>query len=117
VSYIFDADGDTVWSPALDVGNAYVRCAQALGDVFGVPPGFDFISEDMVEIDLGEFEAFTNTLGSVAAEAGGQVVLQDLIDAVLAPSLVMLERAGLSLKLVQNDRVSERVGRLRGMPR
>jgi hypothetical protein len=117
VSYIFDVHGDTVWSPSLDVGDAYVRCAQALGAVFGVAPGFDAISEDMVDIDLGEFQKFANKLESVGAEARGQVILQDLIDAVLAPSLVMLERAGLSLELLQNERLSDRVDRLRGMPR
>jgi hypothetical protein len=116
MSYIFDVHGVTVWSPALEVGDAYVRCAVALGSAFGGPPGFDFISEDMVELDLDVFRAFVSRLGAVAAEAADQVVLQDLIDAVLGPSLVMLERAGVSLDLVQSPRVSERVRRLRGMP-
>jgi hypothetical protein len=116
MSYIFDVNGVTVWSPALEVGEAYVRCALALGAAFGVEPGFDVISEDMVDLDLDAFQGFADRLGTIAAKAHGQVVLHDLIDAVLAPSLVMLERAGVSLDLLEDARVSWRVGRLRGMP-
>ena len=117
MSYIFEIHGTTVWSPALEVGDAYVRCADTLGGAFGAPPGFDLISEDMVEIDLDVFQTFVGRLRIVSAKAPGQMVLQDLIDAVLAPSLVMLERAGVSLDLLQSARVTDRVARLRGMPR
>ena len=117
MSYIFDIRGETVWSPALDVGDVYVRCALALSAAFGVAPGFDFISEDMVELDPDAFQSFAVSLGQAAADARDQVILQDLIDAVLVPSLVMLERAGILLETLQDARISERIERLRGMPR
>jgi hypothetical protein len=97
VSFVFEIDGETVWSPALRAGQAFVGCAEALGKTFGADPGFSFNSEDMVEIDKGQLASFAEVLTQTLGRSAGHRVLTDLIDAVRIPCLVMIERAGLAV--------------------
>lgn len=116
MSFVFDIDGSTVWSPALDVGSAYISCAQALGSVVGVDPGFTFVAEDYVETDPVTFLAYVRELHARATESP-HPVMSPLIDAVLIPSLVMLDRAGLTMDLSTDPERQEKVQALRTLPR
>lgn len=93
MSFVFEIDEETVWSPALRVGEAFVGCAQVLGRVLDVSPGFSFNAEDMVDIDAQQLELFSLALTQISRRPGSHLVLTGLADAVLAPCVVMLDRA------------------------
>lgn len=117
MSFVFEIDGETVWSPALRAGQAFVGCAQALGQVVGVTPGFAFNAEDMIEIDAPQLEAFVDALTQMLGSPAPHRVLEDLIDAVRVPCLVMLQRAGRAVELSRSrmTQLIEEVGS--AMPR
>lgn len=107
MSFVFEIDGETVWSPALRVGQAFVGCAQALGQVAGVSPGFSFSAEDMIEIDAPQLEAFANALTHMSRSPAPHRVLENLTDAVRVPCLVMLERAGRAVGHSRDPRTTQ----------
>lgn len=118
MSFVFEMDGDTVWSPALRVGQAFVGCSQALGEVVGVPPGFSFNAEDMVELDAAQLEAFADALTQTSRGPTHNRVLEDLVDAVRIPCLVMLERAGDAVEVSRDPRTSRLIAEIGAeMPR
>lgn len=94
MSFAFNIGEETVWSPALRAGQAFVGCAQALSGVVNVQPGFSFNGEDMVDIDPAQLGAFAEALTRLRASSTRHRVLDDLTDAVRIPCLVMLVRAG-----------------------
>lgn len=116
MSFILSVGDQTVWSPSLSTGAAYVSCAQALGTVFEADPGFTFVAEDFVEADPEVLRAFAVALLARARASDGHVVLCDLIDAVLIPGLVMLERAGMPIDLATDPTRTRKVASLRGLP-
>ncbi|CAM4430648.1 DUF6086 domain-containing protein [Nocardia ninae] len=93
MSYVFDIDDETVWSPSLRVGDLYVRMLQDVGSVLGVPTGLSAISSDMWDIDIDAFENLVKTMYETYFSTGNSV-LKVLIEGVLAPSIVLLERGG-----------------------
>lgn len=93
MSYVFDVGDDTVWSPALRVGDIYVRFARDIAEVLGVPTGLSAVASDMYEIDIDTYEQFVKTLFEMYF-ANTHPVQRGLIEAVLAPSTVVLERGG-----------------------
>jgi hypothetical protein len=118
MSFVFEIDGETVWSPALRVGQAFVGCAQALGQVVGVSPGFSFNAEDMIEIDAPQLMAFADALTQISRSSVPHRILVDLTDAVRVPCLVMLERAGRAVGLSLDSRTTQLIEEVRAaMPR
>jgi hypothetical protein len=97
VSFIFDINQETVWSPALRAGQVYVGYAQALADVLKSQTGFSFNGEDFVNIDPDSFRDLVERMRETL-ESTNHRVLTDLICPVYAPSRVMLERAGVDLE-------------------
>ncbi|MEU4430593.1 DUF6086 family protein [Nocardia rhamnosiphila] len=95
MSYIFDIDDVTVWSPALRVGRLYVSMAQDVAGVLDVSTGMTAMASDYWEIELPEFEAFVRVMYKTFFSSD-HPVFKDLIGAVLAPSIVLLERGGRS---------------------
>lgn len=93
MSFIFEINGETVWSPALDVGTANASCAQAFSATVGADAGLTSTAEDFLEIDAATFESYVRALLALASNSDHPVMIP-LIDAVLIPSLVMRERAG-----------------------
>jgi hypothetical protein len=94
MSLIFDVDGDTVWNPATRVGDLYVRLLTEIADVLGVPTGLiDFTSEDTYEIDVDVYGGLVRKIADLYA-ASPDPVLRGLLEGVLAPSVVVLDRAG-----------------------
>jgi hypothetical protein len=51
MSFVFDIDGQTVWSPALRTGQVFVAYAEALAAEQEAPTGFTCIADDMIAID------------------------------------------------------------------
>jgi len=64
MSYIFEASGKTVWSPALRVGKLFVDMADSLSGSHGVPHGLSFMASDFVVLDVPVFAEFTRSLES-----------------------------------------------------
>jgi hypothetical protein len=93
VSYVFDVGDDTVWSPALRVGDLYVRFATELAEVLRVPTGLTAVASDMYEIDIDLYENFVSKLFEMYFSSS-HPVLRGLVESVLAPSVVVLERGG-----------------------
>jgi Family of unknown function (DUF6086) len=118
MSFVFEADNETVWSPALRAGKAFVGCAQALAQAADISPGFSFNAEDTVEIDVPQLEAFSNALGRLLTGPMAHSVLADLARAVRVPCLVMLERAGHTAERSPDLRTAQLIEQARAtMPR
>ena len=96
MSFIFDIDGETTWSPSLRTGQVYAAYCQALASVLDTPTGFTFLSEDWVDIDRQSFTAFVGRVMDTYQKTAHHPVLEPLLRVVLACSLVMLERAGVT---------------------
>ncbi|QBS42928.1 DUF6086 family protein [Nocardia sp. CS682] len=93
MSYVFDIDGETVWSPSLRVGDLYVRMLEDVGIVLGVPTGLNPVSSDMWDVDIDAFEKLVKLMFETYISTGHQV-FKILVEGVLAPSIVLLERGG-----------------------
>ncbi|MFV8160794.1 DUF6086 family protein [Mycobacterium sp. 134] len=93
MSFIFDVGDDTVWSPALRVGELYVRFVTQVGDLLGVPTGLSAMASDYYEIDPDVFEVFVRKLFE---ETFGSThhIGRAMLESVLAPSVVILDRIG-----------------------
>jgi hypothetical protein len=97
MSYIFDVGDDTVWSPALRVGQTYVGSARQLGGQFNVETGLDQVADDMVDIDLAAFERFTRALLDEHLRSD-HPIHRVLLRGTLLVSLALLDRAGRRLE-------------------
>jgi hypothetical protein len=91
MSYIFEADDTTVWSPALRVGSLFVSMAECLADWEGVPTGLSAMASDYYEIDVGAFGAFVQAL--LNDSSAGHAIFGQILHGFVATCLVMLERA------------------------
>ncbi|MEU4314475.1 DUF6086 family protein [Nocardia sp. NPDC024068] len=96
MSYIFEIQDETVWSPALRVGKLYESMAQDVAESLGVPTGMTAMASDFCEIELDVFVTFVR-LAYKEYFSSSHPVLRGLIGAVLAPSIVVLERGGQSV--------------------
>ncbi|HEY8372660.1 MAG TPA: DUF6086 family protein [Pseudonocardiaceae bacterium] len=93
MSYIFDVEDQTVWSPALRVGQLFTITAEGLAGILGCRTGLVPVANDMSEVDLQLFEPFAHRVFDEYC-ATHNVVYRELLRGVLAPALVMLQRAG-----------------------
>lgn len=116
MSYIFEIEEDTVWSPALRVGGIWSRCAETLGEAFECDPGFDFVASDTVEIDPEKFSSYVENLLDIRSRSRN-IVLQTLIDGVLGPALIMLERIDRPVPLGEFGVSDVWVAQFRNIPR
>jgi hypothetical protein len=92
VSYVFDVGDETVWSPSLQVGDLYVRFLRETAESLGVPTGLTANASDMYDIDIDTFEQLVKRLAETYFTSR-HPVLRGLVEAVLAPSVVILDRA------------------------
>lgn len=91
MSYVFEVDDTTVWSPGLRVGALYVGLAECLATWAGVPSGLTPMASDYYLIDIKAFTAFVR---AVLNDPGfGHSVFGELARGTMATSLVMLSRA------------------------
>ncbi|GGL27950.1 hypothetical protein GCM10011588_48460 [Nocardia jinanensis] len=96
MSYIFDIEDVTVWSPALRVGKLYVGMARDLADSLGTSMGITVMASDFWEIELDNFDSFVRMMNAEYFSSE-HPVLKVLVGAVLAPSIILLERGGNSI--------------------
>jgi hypothetical protein len=92
MSYAFDIDGRTVWSPALRIGLLYVRMAGDLSEFGGGPHGLSPQTSDTYDIDVAVFSSFVRSL--LTDSGTGHPIYCELTRGFVAISLAMLERAG-----------------------
>ncbi|MEV6560993.1 DUF6086 family protein [Nocardia sp. NPDC051756] len=93
MGYVFVIDDETIWSPSLRVGDLYVRMLQDVGSVLAVPTGLSAAASDLWNIDIDAFETLVKLMYETYFGTGHQV-FKVLIEGVLAPSVVILERGG-----------------------
>jgi hypothetical protein len=93
VSYEFEVGGDTMWSPALQVGLIYEGFVQALERVTGRPAGWVKTAGDTEEIDVDTFTYFVDGLLDMYSRSN-HTILHAQLTSVIEVSLVILERAG-----------------------
>lgn len=96
VSYYFEVGGSTVWNPGNLSAQLYLPAAQSAADMMRVPSGLTPGQDDTCAVDVPTFQRFTesllNTWGSTR-----HPVAHALMRGVLLASVVMLERAGVTL--------------------
>ena len=105
VSYFFDHGDDTVWSPALRVGDLYLALARELARCLDVPLGLRANASDHYCIDLDEFERFVRSLYD-RYFSSRHAIQRSLIDGVLVVSLAMLHRCGVVIPPRTEDQAS-----------
>lgn len=91
VSFVFDVDDRTVWSPALRVGALWVRFVGQVGELLGVPTGLSDMASDYYQIDPDVFEALVKKMFE-ANFASSHPIGRAMLESVLAPSVVILDR-------------------------
>ncbi|OBG82619.1 hypothetical protein A5699_05540 [Mycobacterium sp. E802] len=102
MSFIFDVGDDTVWSPALKVGDLYVRFVTQVGEFLGMPTGLSAMASDYYYIDPDVFEALVKKLFKEAFGTNHQIG-RAMLESVLAPSAVILDRINRPLSAVTSD--------------
>ncbi|KUJ66985.1 hypothetical protein ACZ90_31705 [Streptomyces albus subsp. albus] len=94
MSYIFDIDDETVWSPSLRVGRMFVELARCTSALWEIETGLIRNASDMYEINLDDFKAFTDRLLQEYFSTD-HPIYRDQLRGVLMPSVVLLERGGI----------------------
>ncbi|MFC4033303.1 DUF6086 family protein [Streptomyces polygonati] len=102
MSYIFEVEGDWVWTPANRPGRLYVGMADAAAAVLGLPTGLETDSGDTYEIDVPAFGAFVGGMLTLRASSG-HLYLNMMLDGILPLSVAILYRAGGSLSPATPD--------------
>lgn len=99
MSYIFDARDETVWSPALRIGQTYIGCARQIAVLLDIETGLNEVANDMIDIDLNVFRRFTRGLLDEHLRSG-HPIHRALSRGTLLVSLVLLDRSGWPLQLL-----------------
>jgi hypothetical protein len=97
MSYVFECGDETVWSPALRVGELYVTLAEALAAMLSVPSGLSAMASDYYEVDRDQFTAFIAALRDWVP--GAHAVGGALLGGFLTTSLVLVQRMGAVLQV------------------
>jgi Family of unknown function (DUF6086) len=105
VSYIFDVGDETVWSPALRVGELFVGQLRLAAISVKQETGLKAVASDMYEIDIEEFELFVRKMFNEYSSSNN-FIYRELLRGMLATSLVLLERAGVVIEPVTDDQRS-----------
>ncbi|MEU5096953.1 DUF6086 family protein [Streptomyces sp. NPDC020996] len=102
MSYVFDVEDETVWSPSLRVGEWYVSLTESSARILGCPHGLHPIANDMYVINPEPFEIFTHSLHREYFSTG-HPVLRAQIHGILLTSVVLLERAGIRINPIDEE--------------
>ncbi|QNE17484.1 hypothetical protein F1D05_05630 [Kribbella qitaiheensis] len=96
MSWLFESRGDVVWDVATQVARLFVAEATAVAEWIEVPAGLDIRGDDTCQIDIEQFQKFTESIASryLSSSHPG---LRMLIFGVVLPSLVILERSGIQI--------------------
>jgi hypothetical protein len=99
VSYVFDVDGEVVWSPALRIGKLFVSMAGTLADDAGLDlaaAGFTMMASDYYYVNPPALAGFVRTL--LAGPVVANRMYQELTRGFLVTCLVLLDRSGIVLE-------------------
>ena len=96
MSYSFDIDGHSVWTPALRVGTIYVGYVRAVSEAYEVKNGLESVANDTVEIVPEVFGPFIELLTSRLVVTNHSL-LRDQLQVVVQPGIVMLDRGGFAI--------------------
>ena len=89
MSYVYDVDDETVWSPSLRVGDLFVRMHTDVCAVLTVPTGLTAIASDMYEIEIAVFETSTHAVFDAYFSSQNQV-FKVMLGATLGPAVNIL---------------------------
>jgi hypothetical protein len=93
MSYSFDINGHSVWTPALRVGTIYVGYVRAVSDAYQVKSGLETIANDTADIAPEVFGPFIELLTGGLTDTNHSL-LREQLQVVVLPGIVMLERGG-----------------------
>ncbi|GAA4531360.1 DUF6086 family protein [Amycolatopsis samaneae] len=97
MSQNFWVGDEVVWNPSNGVGLLFVRSADAVAPLVGLPtgisPALHLADADEWAIDLPVFTAFVTALAE-QYQRSNHPILQSLLEGFLATALVMVERGG-----------------------
>ncbi|WP_143174318.1 DUF6086 family protein [Streptoalloteichus hindustanus] len=97
MSYVFQVDGESVWSPALRIGHLFLAIANQLSENLNQDHGFSMMASDFVDIDGNTFAAFVQSL--LNSSVMTNVTYEHLSRGFLATCLAILVRAGVPVHL------------------
>jgi hypothetical protein len=93
MTYSFDVDDDTVWSPYNQLGELYVGMLGAVANVLKLPTGLETDGGEFYDIDLPAFGILVG--GMLVLRAGSDhLYLKMLLDGILPLSVAMLYSGG-----------------------
>ncbi|WP_290056216.1 DUF6086 family protein [Amycolatopsis solani] len=98
MSYVFDVDGEVVWSPALRIGKLFVSTAETLAGNAGVglaDAGLTMMASDYYYVNPAALAAFVRS--SLAGSMVVNPVYAELSRGFLVVSLVVLDRCGVDM--------------------
>jgi hypothetical protein len=104
VSYVFEARGVSVWSPALLVGALYMASTGVLAERAGLDTGLSLMAEDLVVVDPDRHRDFVQGLlgrvnGPVRPDGTRRnYLLWEQVKPIVGASIVMLDRAGVTVR-------------------
>ncbi|WP_410568879.1 DUF6086 family protein [Amycolatopsis sp. cmx-4-61] len=98
MSYIFDVDGEVVWSPALRIGKLFTTLVDVLAGDVDVEPratGLTAMASDYYYVNPPVFAQFVRAL--LGSSVLANPVYAELARGFLVISLVVLDRCGVDL--------------------
>ena len=96
MSYTFDMDDVTVWSPANQVGALYVGMLQTVADEMRTRTGLTTDSGDWFQVDRAAYTGLVEKMLAAYA-ASSHFEFRLLLGSLLAVSIPLLDRAGVVL--------------------
>ena len=115
MSYIFECNDLSVWSPSLATGELFKLLAGSIESVVGVGSGLRWIADDMAQIEEGQFCVFVVAVVR-QFESSTNDVWRGLVQPFVAVSIAVAQRCGLDVGT--HDQVLEEQSRMfgRSMP-
>ncbi|WP_439378093.1 DUF6086 family protein [Amycolatopsis lexingtonensis] len=98
MSYVFDVDGEVVWSPSLRIGKLFVSTAETLAGNAGIglaDAGLTMMASDYYYVNPTALAAFVRS--SLAGPVVANSVYAALARGFLVTSLVVLDRCGIDM--------------------
>ncbi|HEX3785696.1 MAG TPA: DUF6086 family protein [Pseudonocardiaceae bacterium] len=93
MSQYFQVGDKDVWNPSNGVGLLFLRSAEALAPIAGLPTGISAANADEWVIDMPAFAEFVGALVD-RYQRSTHVILRSLMEGFIATLLVLVERGG-----------------------
>ncbi|MGC4959366.1 DUF6086 family protein [Actinomadura citrea] len=102
MSQYFQIGERVLWNPATGVAQVFLRAAESLATLTGLPPGLGPMQADECEIDLEVFSTFVDTLIDRYARSN-HVILRSLMEGFTATAIVLVDRGGGQLPALESS--------------